>query len=146
MYRNAVAPFLFKRLMSLVTGLLPISDHHHHVAPNPNLLYPIFPSQGESFHSFLYVGRDMSESDISPAQFQRDLDLNYYCNLVSFTLLYYEYIITFGAEVSRIWAHTSFNAPTVIFYLNRYVAVFGHIPIVLEYFWTAPGTPQKAEM
>ncbi|KAK1225036.1 hypothetical protein PQX77_012035 [Marasmius sp. AFHP31] len=86
------------------------------------------------------------ELDISPAQFQRDLDLNYYCNLVSFTLLYYEYIITFGAEVSRIWAHTSLNAPTVIFYLNRYVGGFGHIPIVLEYFWTAPGTPQKAEM
>ncbi|KAL0570937.1 hypothetical protein V5O48_011021 [Marasmius crinis-equi] len=87
----------------------------------------------------------MSEPELSPAQFQRDLNVNAYINLVSFTLLYYEYLITFEAEVTRIWAHTTLNTPTVIFYLNRYVTLFGHIPIVVQYFWTAPGSDFKRE-
>ena len=61
-------------------------------------------------------------------------------------LLYYEYIITFEAEVSRIWATCRFNTPTVIFFLNRYVAIFGHIPIVLEFFWTTSETDLKGKV
>ena len=61
-------------------------------------------------------------------------------------LLYYEYIITFGTEASRIWSNSRFNAPTVIFFLNRYVILFGHIPVVLEYFWTTSETKLKGEV
>ena len=58
------------------------------------------------------------------------------CETPLLALLYYEYIITFEAEVSRIWERSRFNTSIMIFFLNRYVALFGHIPIVLEFFWT----------
>jgi len=49
-------------------------------------------------------------------------------------LLYYDYILTFNTEVMRFWFPLQFNCGTVLFLLNRYVAIFGHIPFLTELF------------
>jgi len=59
-------------------------------------------------------------------------------------ILLYDYCLTFVAEVERCWVG-EFNWATGFFYLNRYVTLFGHVPIMLEYFWSTPN-PNKAEV
>ncbi|KAG7448380.1 uncharacterized protein BT62DRAFT_702350 [Guyanagaster necrorhizus] len=39
-------------------------------------------------------------------------------------------------EVSRFWVHGAFSWAAFFFYLNRYLGIFGHVPVVVEYFWT----------
>ncbi|KAJ7624243.1 hypothetical protein DFH06DRAFT_1230052 [Mycena polygramma] len=73
---------------------------------------------------------------------QHEINSNYYFNLISFTLLYYEFFITFGAEVSRFWGLPA-TAINVLFFLNRYGMLFGTIPVVFQYFWTTESTPHK---
>ncbi|PIL26040.1 hypothetical protein GSI_11794 [Ganoderma sinense ZZ0214-1] len=51
----------------------------------------------------------------------------------TFTILYFDYVITFGTEVERFWA-TRFSSPSSVFYLNRYLSLFGHIPIVYQFY------------
>lgn len=64
-------------------------------------------------------------------------------NLNATAILYYDYVLTFGWEVSRFWGRRLTWA-TFFFYLNRYFTLFAHIPVVMEYFWTtnAPNKPQ----
>jgi len=50
--------------------------------------------------------------------------------------LLYDYCLTFVAEVERCWVVRRFSWGLGFFYLNRYLALFGHIPIMMEYFWT----------
>jgi hypothetical protein len=49
-------------------------------------------------------------------------------------LLYYDYFLTFTEEVVHFWSPLQCNWGTVIFLLNRYIAVFGHIPVVAQLF------------
>ena len=51
-------------------------------------------------------------------------------------LLYYDYTLTFGAEVSRFWRCRvgRHSWGTVGFFLNRYLAILGHIPVIWEFF------------
>ncbi|KAF9525441.1 hypothetical protein CPB83DRAFT_859565 [Crepidotus variabilis] len=70
---------------------------------------------------------------------------NYYVNVISFTILYYDYYLTFPVEVERMWRRgTGFSWAVGLFYLNRYMALFGHIPVVVEYFWrtSSPNKPR----
>lgn len=83
----------------------------------------------------------MSES---PADLQRQLYVNLYLSLVSFTLLYYDYLLTLPDEISRFWAHKKFSWAAFFFYLNRYVAFCGNIPVFVEYFLNTPVSPQKS--
>ena len=49
-------------------------------------------------------------------------------------ILLYDYCLTVGAEVKRCWvARLSWGLG--FFYLNRYLVLFGHVPIMLEFFW-----------
>ncbi|KAJ7488191.1 hypothetical protein FB451DRAFT_1226641 [Mycena latifolia] len=73
---------------------------------------------------------------------QRQLNSNYYFNLISFTLLFYDYFLTFEWEVSRYWG-SRWTVPNVLFFLNRYGTLLGTIPLVLQYFWVAEPTLQK---
>ncbi|KAK0219841.1 hypothetical protein IW262DRAFT_1460958 [Armillaria fumosa] len=66
----------------------------------------------------------------------QDLNVNYYFSLVALSILYYDYALTFGLEVSRFWIHRGFSWAAFLFYLNRYLGIFGHIPVAVEYFWT----------
>ncbi|KAF7353405.1 hypothetical protein MSAN_01529500 [Mycena sanguinolenta] len=62
---------------------------------------------------------------------------NYYLDLISFSLLCYEYFITIDLEVSRYWGLRR-TAPNVLFFMNRYGMLCGTVPIVFQYFWTSP--------
>ncbi|SJL11461.1 uncharacterized protein ARMOST_14865 [Armillaria ostoyae] len=77
----------------------------------------------------------MIDSGSLPLEYQ-DLNVNYYFSLVALSILYYDYALTFGLEVSRFWVHRGFSWAAFFFYLNRYLGIFGHVPVVVEYFWT----------
>jgi hypothetical protein len=48
-------------------------------------------------------------------------------------ILYYDYNLTFSSEVESFWPHRNrLGFVSSVYFLNRYVAVFGHIPIVLK--------------
>lgn len=59
-------------------------------------------------------------------------------------ILIYEYFLTFVYEVQRFWRVGRLNWASGLFYANRYLALFGHIPVMIEYFWssTNPSKPQ----
>ncbi|KZT28161.1 hypothetical protein NEOLEDRAFT_1176305 [Neolentinus lepideus HHB14362 ss-1] len=61
------------------------------------------------------------------------LDANYYLGLVAFSILYYDYALTIGIEVDRFWS-PRWNWASFLFYLNRYLGIFGHIPVALQLF------------
>ncbi|KAJ6576034.1 hypothetical protein DFH09DRAFT_1150244 [Mycena vulgaris] len=79
------------------------------------------------------------------AQTQSQLNSNYYFNLVSFTLLFYDYFLTLEWEVSRYWG-TPFTWPNFLFFANRYGTLLGNIPVVIQYFWSSKSTPRKIEI
>ncbi|KAJ7270447.1 hypothetical protein C8J57DRAFT_976682, partial [Mycena rebaudengoi] len=56
-------------------------------------------------------------------------------------ILLYDYALTLGREVARYWG-TRLTWGSFCFYLNRYIAIFGTIPIVVQYFSTT-SDPQK---
>ncbi|EPQ53547.1 hypothetical protein GLOTRDRAFT_139744 [Gloeophyllum trabeum ATCC 11539] len=62
-----------------------------------------------------------------------DLAANDYLSLIAFAVLYYDYTLTFGIEVDRFWA-PRFSWASFLFYLNRYLGIFGHIPVILQLF------------
>lgn len=48
-------------------------------------------------------------------------------------ILYYDYALTFAREVEHFWPspYRTGSWVSVIFFLNRYLAIFGHIPILI---------------
>ncbi|KAJ6503864.1 hypothetical protein C8R45DRAFT_973957 [Mycena sanguinolenta] len=79
----------------------------------------------------------MNASDIST-----ELNSTYYLGAISFTLLFYDFLLTLDLEVSRYWgARTSWS--TVLYFVNRYGTLFGNVPVVIQRFWTAPSTSEK---
>ncbi|KAI0744810.1 hypothetical protein C8Q76DRAFT_789289 [Earliella scabrosa] len=52
---------------------------------------------------------------------------------VSFAILYYDFILTLPLEIERYWK-SRISWGSVFFFLNRYVSILSHIPIVYEYF------------
>lgn len=51
-----------------------------------------------------------------------------YAQVFAISLLYYDHILTFPAEVSHVWSQR-ISAITVLFLLNRYVAFFGNMVV-----------------
>lgn len=50
-------------------------------------------------------------------------------------LLYYDYALTLGRECSLFWSSNSFKRwGSILFFLNRYCGVIGHVPIFVEIF------------
>jgi hypothetical protein len=47
-------------------------------------------------------------------------------------------------EVERFWTSSWCTWGSFLFFLNRYLSVLGHIPVVLEYFWTTPSSLRKS--
>jgi len=62
--------------------------------------------------------------------------LNYYINMAAFTLLVYDYCLTFALEVERFWQSRRLNWASGFFYFNRYVSLLGHAPVMMEFFWS----------
>ncbi|KAM5538874.1 hypothetical protein V8D89_007596 [Ganoderma adspersum] len=52
----------------------------------------------------------------------------------TFAILYFDYAVTFDAEVERFWK-ARFSSPSFVFYLNRYLSLFGHIPVIYQFYW-----------
>ena len=48
-------------------------------------------------------------------------------------ILYYDFAITFGQEVERFWSR-GFSAVAFGFFLNRYLSILSHIPIMYEFY------------
>ncbi|KAH0589999.1 hypothetical protein H2248_000180 [Termitomyces sp. 'cryptogamus'] len=69
------------------------------------------------------------------ASIRSQLNSNNYIDLVSFTLLYYDYALTLPAEIDRFWSTRSLSWTSTFFYLNRYLSLFGHIPAIVRDFW-----------
>ena len=57
-------------------------------------------------------------------------------------LLFYDYFITLPLETSRYW-RTPATTPNVLFFVNRYGMLLGHVPVVFMYFWLAEPTERK---
>ncbi|KAJ7429734.1 hypothetical protein B0H11DRAFT_2141412 [Mycena galericulata] len=79
---------------------------------------------------------------MSTAEIQTQLNSSYYFSAISFTILFYDYFLTFHWETSRYW-NTKITWPMGLFFANRYGTLLGNIPIVFQSFWTTPGTPHK---
>ncbi|KAF8996247.1 hypothetical protein BDQ17DRAFT_1249994, partial [Cyathus striatus] len=56
---------------------------------------------------------------------------------ITAAIIIFEYILTFQYEVERFWKPRVFNWAAILFYINRYLTLFGHIPVMVEYFWTS---------
>ncbi|KAK6975104.1 hypothetical protein R3P38DRAFT_3127196, partial [Favolaschia claudopus] len=52
-------------------------------------------------------------------------------------LLFYDYLLTLDLEISRYWG-SRFSWPTVLFFINRYGALLGNVPVIVQKFWSAP--------
>ncbi|EIW56669.1 uncharacterized protein TRAVEDRAFT_49487 [Trametes versicolor FP-101664 SS1] len=56
---------------------------------------------------------------------------------VAFALLYYDFVLTIPQEVERYWER-KFSLPSFLFFLNRYMSVLCHIPVIVEFFGVIP--------
>ncbi|KAF9479460.1 hypothetical protein BDN70DRAFT_690012 [Pholiota conissans] len=65
----------------------------------------------------------------------KEMNANYYFTIISITIAIYEYILTFSSEVERFWVAGQLNWASGLFYLNRYLVLFGHVPVMFEFFW-----------
>ncbi|KAJ6475539.1 hypothetical protein C8R45DRAFT_1010312 [Mycena sanguinolenta] len=84
----------------------------------------------------------MSES-LGDTEIQQQFEISRYVVLIPFTILAYEYILTFRLEVERYWG-TGFTWPTVLFYVNRYSTLFGTVPILAEMLLTTTDPRKRA--
>jgi len=57
-----------------------------------------------------------------------------YTTVTCVAFLYYDYILTFSKEVLLYWRDWRFTSTSFFFFANRYVSLFGHIPVMLEFF------------
>ncbi|KAJ6589278.1 hypothetical protein B0H19DRAFT_1103488 [Mycena capillaripes] len=76
------------------------------------------------------------------AQIQAQINWNLYFNLISFTMLFYDYFLTLSLEISRYWG-PPLKFPAILFFANRYGTLLGNIPVVIQNFWTTESTPHK---
>ena len=60
-------------------------------------------------------------------------------------ILVYDYCLTFVAEVERCWGVRRLNWILTFFYLNRYLVLFSHGPVMMQYFWST-SNPNKTEV
>ncbi|KAI0647197.1 hypothetical protein C8Q79DRAFT_611506 [Trametes meyenii] len=72
---------------------------------------------------------------------------NNYLAVASLTLLYYDFCLTFTAEVERFWKTARLSLFSALFVLNRYLGLLGPIPVMLEYFGSyTPQLPATTEV
>ena len=85
--------------------------------------------------------------------------INYYVSLVSFgkcvhlvcdvlskltipVILYYDHALTLSMEIQRFWIRR-FTWATLFFFINRYLAFLGHIPVIIQVFWSPSNLSHK---
>ncbi|THU76859.1 hypothetical protein K435DRAFT_974240 [Dendrothele bispora CBS 962.96] len=74
----------------------------------------------------------------TPAANEVQIQINWssYTELVSFVILYYDYFLTFRGEVEYFWKRPSRSLAAILFYLIRYLPLFGNVPILVVRFWS----------
>ncbi|KAJ7041564.1 hypothetical protein C8F04DRAFT_1079269 [Mycena alexandri] len=72
---------------------------------------------------------------LTNAAIQTQFEIIRYLILIPFTIVVYDYALTVKQEVARFWG-PKLTWGTALFYLNRYSALFGTMPVVIEYFMT----------
>ncbi|KAF5388968.1 hypothetical protein D9757_005044 [Collybiopsis confluens] len=55
--------------------------------------------------------------------------------LIQFVILIYDWLLTFGQEYERFWQSDLRRLPAILFFVNRYLCLFGNIPVLFLYFW-----------
>jgi len=69
----------------------------------------------------------------------QEIDITYYLQLMSFTILIYEYCLTFPLEVQRFWSAKKITFTVLFFFLHRYFVLLGSVPVMVQKFWYASG-------
>ncbi|KAJ3569708.1 hypothetical protein NP233_g4882 [Leucocoprinus birnbaumii] len=54
-----------------------------------------------------------------------------YASLPAYVILYYDYLLTINDEIQLIWPNKSLGVVSLVFYLNRYVSLLGHVPFLV---------------
>ena len=49
-------------------------------------------------------------------------------------ILFYDYLLTVAREIEHVWNRARFSLAAFLFFINRYLSLFGTIIVVLEYF------------
>ena len=62
------------------------------------------------------------------------------CSFLSLAaaILYFDFFLTLPAEVDRYWTGNGCSWASLLFFMNRYMSIFCHIPIIYEFFWSMP--------
>ncbi|KAI8992825.1 hypothetical protein BD414DRAFT_567523 [Trametes punicea] len=56
---------------------------------------------------------------------------------IAFGILWYDFVLTIPLEVERYWT-VGRSWPSIFYFLNRYMSVLSHIPLVIEFFAVLP--------
>ncbi|KAF9036156.1 hypothetical protein BJ165DRAFT_617819 [Panaeolus papilionaceus] len=81
----------------------------------------------------------MTSTLAHPTSIQEAILFNNYLGAASLAILYYDYLLTFSCEYERFWKPGRHTWASTFFYLNRYLTLLGHGPIIVQYFWTPSG-------
>ncbi|KAK7683142.1 hypothetical protein QCA50_013815 [Cerrena zonata] len=74
----------------------------------------------------------------SDNQFAYPRELTRYSVAASVAVLYYDYILTFNSEYNLFWKNFQFSWISLLYFLNRYMALVAHVFIVIEFFCDLP--------
>ena len=77
------------------------------------------------------------------AYFVRGLSICTSSTDITLVILYYDHALTLPAEIQRFWMRDLLTWPTILFLVNRYLAFFGHFPVILQSFWNSSDLPHK---
>lgn len=50
-------------------------------------------------------------------------------------ILYYDYILNLPAEIESFWNRKGFTWASFLFFVNRYLVLFGNVPVMVQFFW-----------
>lgn len=60
---------------------------------------------------------------------------NFHCQPA---ILYFDYFLTLPAEVDRYWTGSGWSWASFFFFVNRYMSIICHTPVIYEFFWPMP--------
>ncbi|KAI0340397.1 hypothetical protein BDW22DRAFT_1430992 [Trametopsis cervina] len=64
-----------------------------------------------------------------------DARINNCFTVASIGLLYYDYLLTLPTEVNRYWYDRQYTWSVTIFFILRYLALVGHVPVIAQVAW-----------
>jgi hypothetical protein len=74
-------------------------------------------------------------NDTIQCTLQIQLHIDDYFFAIGLVIIYYDYLLTLPMEVVRFWSLPDITWVSFFFYINRYLSVLGHLPLLFEVFW-----------